>query len=836
MTTGVSSTGTATGPSLIVNGLISGITTPKVIDALLEAYQEPITNLEEKQTSLNAEAADYRTIATALQAIQTAAQALNTKSQWDLATATSSNTSVASAVAGAGAQTGSLTFTVDQLAQANVLASTGGVASESQVVTSSPSILVATGAPGIGFSGLTAGAGLTEGTYTISVTQSSAAAKVTGTALASSITVGPTATLSVTVNGVTRTLAIAAGTYTRSSLATAITDAATTAGVGIQASAEATGRLVLSTDRQGATASLSVSGGTALATLGLSVGQSGSGTDAIVTVGGTTTTLSSITPGATVTLAAPGGADITATLASSAGSGGALVRAGTAHAADVSAGNGSLAAVVSAVNGAGLRASASAVQLASGNYILQVSADNTGTQGAVTIGASAFAGSTLGSLETISAAQDAEVSVGGSNGYTLSSATDTFTNLLEGTTVTVASQGQATVTVSPDATGEASRVASLVTSVNKALAEIQAYAGYTTTSKTGGPLMGNAVITDIRQQLLSTFASSAGTSSLASLTSVGVSLNKTGTLAFTRGKFMSAFDTNPTEVANLFNQGGTYTASASGGPGDVTFAFAGTQTVAGSYAVAVSHSATQAVDTGQTLATKIVSTAETLSVTMGAATATYATTAGESLADVAQGLNTSFATAKLTLTAEVVTTGANGAHLQIVSDGYGSAASFTVSSTASGAGTTGLAGPGAFTGTNVVGTIDGMVATGTGQVLSLATGSGLASGLGVVVTATGITTTTTLGTINYRPGAAQSLASAMSAATNAQTGSITSAIKGLTTQATGLNNQISMYTHLEDEQRTLLQQEFATMETNLAKLQNESSELTTQISKLTATG
>lgn len=838
MTSAVTSTGAATGPSLVVNGLVSGITTPKVIDALLEAYQQPITNLQEKQTSLNAEAADYRTIATALQAIQTAAQALNTKSQWDLATATSSNQSVASAVAGAGAQTGSLTFTVDQLAQANVLASSGGVASESEVVTPSSSILVATGAPGIGFSDLTAGTGLANGSYTISVTQSSAAAAVTGRPLGASITVGPTATLSVSVNGgPVQTLKIAGGTYASvSTLATAIDNAAKVQGVALQAAAGPTGELVLSTDRQGATAAVEVAGGTALTSLGLSAGQSATGTDAVVTVGGTRTTLSSITPGAEVTLGAPGGGSIKATLAAPPAVGTALVRSGTARAADVSVGNGSLGAVVSAINGAGLRASASAVQLASGNFILQVSADNTGTQGAVTIGAAAFTGSPLGTLETISSAQDAKVSIGGANGYTLSSATDTFTNLLAGTTVTVGAPGQATVTVSPDATGEASRVATLVTAVNKTLAEIQKYAGYTTSTKTGGPLMGDAVITDLRQQLLSTFASATGTSSLGNLTSVGISLNKTGTLSFTRGKFVSAFDTDPSEVANLFSQGGTYNASSAASPGDVSFAFAGTQTIAGSYAVAVSHSATQALDTGQTLATKAVSTAETLSVTMGGAVATYSTTAGESLADVAQGLNASFASAKLTLTAEVVTAGATGAHLQIVSDGYGTAASFTVSSTASGAGTTGLAGATAFTGTNVVGTIGGMAATGNGQALTLPTGSGPASGLGVVVSAAGITSTTTLGTIDYRPGAAQSLASAMGEATNAQTGSVTTAVKGLTTQATGLNNQISMYQRLEDEQRTLLQKEFATMETNLAKLQNESSELTNQIKKLTATG
>ncbi len=833
---GVTSTGAATGPSLVVNGLVSGITTPKVIQALLQAYQVPITNLEQKQTGLNAQAADYRAIATALQAIQTAAQTLSTASQWNLATATSSSSSVASATAGPGAQTGSLSFSVDQLAQANVLASTGGVGSESQVVTSAPSLLVATGAPGIGFSDLTAGAGLALGSYTLTVSQASGAASVTGTALGSSITVGSTATLNLKVDGATKTVTIAAGTYTASSLATAVTKAAASAGAAVQASAGPTGHLVLSTDRQGATASLTVTGGSALGALGLAATQTATGTDAVVTVGGTTTTLSSITPGQPVTLHAPGGAIISATVAASAGPGGALVRAGTAHASDVAVGNGSLSSVVAAINGAGLGATASAVQLASGSYILQVLADSTGTAGAVTVGSAAFSGSTLGSLQTITSAQNAEISVGGANGYTLSSATNTFTNLLQGTTVTAGSLGQATVTVTRDAGGEASRVQKLVTAANKALALIQKYAGYTTTAKRGGPLMGDAVVTDLRQQILSTVASATGTSSLANLASAGVSLVKTGTLSFTRTTFVNAFDANPTAVADLFVQGGSYTPSAAGTAGDVSFAFAATQTLPGSYQVLVRHSATQALDTGRTLATKTVGTAETLTVAMGAATATYSTTAGESLTAVATGLNAAFAAQKLTLTATVVTAGATGAHLQIVSDGYGSSASFTVASSATGTGTTGLAGTGPFTGTNVAGTIGGVAATGNGQVLSVPTGSGSAAGLGVVVTAAGITTTTTLGTFTYRPGVAQSLAAAMARATNTQTGSITSAIKGLTAQATGLGTQIARYQRLESEQRTMLQREFVTMETNLSKLQNENSMLTSQISKLPATG
>ena len=124
----------ANGNQIVVNGLVSGINTTAVIQALLQGYQAPITNTEEQQATETAQADDYRALNNDFQAVQTAAEALSTQSSWNLATATTSNADVATATAAAGAQTGSLAFTVNQLAQANVLASSSGVSSEGQIV------------------------------------------------------------------------------------------------------------------------------------------------------------------------------------------------------------------------------------------------------------------------------------------------------------------------------------------------------------------------------------------------------------------------------------------------------------------------------------------------------------------------------------------------------------------------------------------------------------------------------------------------------------------------------------------------------------------------------
>ena len=829
MTTSTTST---TASPLVVNGLISGINTQAVIQALLQSYQLPINNLQSEQSTLNSKASDYQTLNTDLQSLMTAANALNTSSQWNLASATTSNGAVATATSSPGAATGSLSFAVSQLAQANLLASTGGVSSTGTVVTSSPSLLLATGGEALGFAGLSAGSGLALGAHSLKVTQSSAAASVTGTAVTTPVTINSlNDTLVLSVNGSPVSLTLASGTYnSASALAGAINTAASGAGVGVSAAATSSGALQLSTTEQGSAATLSVS--TTNAALGLTAGQSGTGTNAVVQVDGTATTLSALNPGGSVTLNAPSGT-ITATLNASAGPSGALVSIGSASAQVVSTGNGSLASVVSAINGAGLGLSASAVQQSNGSYLLQVGATGTGLSGAASVDASAFSGGPLGGLVTLTQAQDAVVQVGGTSGYSVSSSTDTFSGLLAGTAITAVATGQATVTVSPDAAGEATQVGNLVKAANQALSDLQTYAGYDSATKTGGPLMGSSVLSSLQQGILSVFATAAGTSGLGNSSNVGITLNKDGTLSFDSAAFQAAYSANPQKVASLFTQGGTFSPASTSLTGQVSFVYAGNQTAPGTYAVSVSHSATQATDTGSVVAGGSVASSEQLTVTQGSATATYAVTAGASLTSIAAGLNAAFSAQGLGVTASVVS---SGTQLQLTSNGYGSAATFQVASNTA-SGPTGLGGatantPTSFTGTDVVGTINGVTATGTGQVLAAPTTDPTLQGLSVLVTATGITSATNLGSLTYTPGLAQQLTSIADAATNATSGSITTAIQGLQQQATGLNGQIANYQQLEVSQQQLLQNEFATMEATLGSLKNESSQLSSSLAGL----
>ena len=819
---------------LLVNGIVSGINTTQVIQALLQAYQAPITNLQQEQTTLASQAANYRTINTDMTAVQTAAQALNQSSSWNLMTATSSNTTVATANASAGATAGTLSFTVADLAQGNVLLSSGGVASQAQSVTGATSLLVATGGAAIGFSGLAASAGLTLGSHAISVTQSSAAASVSSAAALSpttTITAGTNDSLNLDVGGTTYALTLAPGPYSPSALVGAINSAATSAGAPVMASLSSGGELQLATTEQGSAATLSVTG-SSLSALGLTSGQSAVGVDAVVAVDGTDTTLSAINPGSTVSLNAPSGS-ITATVASSPASSGSLISAGDASSALVGTGNQSLGAVVSNLNSAGLNLTATAVQESSGQYRLQIAAGATGLAGAVSIDSSGLSGGALGPISTITNAVNAAVNVGGAGGYTLESATNTFSNLLAGSSVTVASLGTTTLTVTPDASGEASAVSSLVTAANQALSDISSLAGYNASTKTAGPLMGSAVVQSLQQSILSTFATAAGASGLGSAANVGIKLTSTGTITFDQSAFEKAFQSNPSSVTSLFTAGGTLSPASPSYGGQVSLIYGDPKTAAGSYSVQLTQSATQATATGSVLAGGTVSAGESLDIKMNGVDANFAVSAGQSLSEVATGLNQLFAAQGFGLSAYVQ----NGDQLTVASDAYGSANGFSIASSAPGAGTTGLGGavadaPVDYAGTDVAGSINGVAATGNGQELIAPSSDPALHGLSLLVTTPGISSATTIGSYTYAPGLAQQLLSIAQGASDASTGSLSAAIKGLGNQSSGLTGQITNYQNLEQEQQTLLTNQFATMESTLGSLKNESSALSSQINNL----
>ncbi len=845
----------------LVSGL-SGVNIQAVINALLQAYELPVVNLENEQSQLNSQVADWQAINKDIATFQTAAQALATPSGWNLATATSSDTSVATATASAGAASGSLTFTVGQLAQAEILASKNSVASTSTSITSDSQYLLSKGAEAYGFQWLAAvqGSGLALGSHSIQVTQASQSATITGTAaLASQTFTTSDNTLGLTVNGTAYSLALPTGTaLSPSQIVSDLNSAAGTAGAPVNFSLNSSGELVISTNDQGSANTLEVNTSTAttdpstaLTALNLSsvAGTTVSGVNAIVNVDGTSNTLTNITPGGEVSLTSgdSSGGSIEAKFASASGTNGATASLsdGTVSATNVSLGNGSLGDVVSNINSANAGITASAVDTSSG-YILQLASSTTGTDGQITVplsGTDAYNpfGSVLGNMNIIQSAQNAQLSVGGSSGYTLSSQTNTFQNVMPGTNVTVAGTGSATITVSPDAAGQATQVQNLVNDANQVLSDIQKYAGYNESTKTAGPLMGNAILQGIQSQILSTFATDGGASNLGNALAAGISVTSNGTISFDKSTFESEFAAHSHQVAALFEQG-IQLPSGSTYAGQVSLVYASNQTQPGTYALTVTQPALQATDTGNeyySSSSSTVSAAETLTIGSGGTTATYSTTAGETLSAIAQGLNQTFAAKSMALSAQVVDT-SSGYAVQVTSNSYGSSAGFSVSSTASGTGTTGLAAAANTTynyaGQNVAGYINlngtDVYGVGNGQYLAFPTGNSTLAGLDLQITTPSTDTYPLTTNITYVQGLSQQLSSQMYNASNPINGSVTTTVNNLQQQSTGLDPQIAFYQQIVAQEKSSLEAQFSKMEATIGSLENQGSMLSASLAQL----
>src|SRR6185437_4487085 len=123
--------------------------------------------------------------------------------------------------------------------------------------------------------------------------------------------------------------------------------------------------------------------------------------------------------------------------------------------------------------------------------------------------------------------------------------------------------------------------------------------------------------------------------------SAGLAVTSSGTITFDQKAFEAAYDANPTAVQAMFTEGGTFSPANPSFAGQLSVGGATNNTVPGTYAVTISQSAAQAVDTGSaTFAapTSALGAAESYTVTSGSNSATYAATAGESLASVVSGL------------------------------------------------------------------------------------------------------------------------------------------------------------------------------------------------------
>ena len=166
------------------------------------------------------------------------------------------------------------------------------------------------------------------------------------------------------------------------------------------------------------------------------------------------------------------------------------------------------------------------------------------------------------SLANITAAQDAELKIGGASAgaYSVTSDTNQFDKLIAGTSITVSKvETGVTVGATTDTKAIADMMQKVVDAANTALSEVKTQTKTTTgttggkTTVTGGPLSGDFMIRQISDKILSTVSNGLSTTNgdpvnYGSLSKLGIDLTSDGSMKFDATKFTSAYTADPTAV------------------------------------------------------------------------------------------------------------------------------------------------------------------------------------------------------------------------------------------------------------------------------------------------
>lgn len=216
-----------------------------------------------------------------------------------------------------------------------------------------------------------------------------------------------------------------------------------------------------------------------------------------------------------------------------------LTVGGQAH--SVALTSGSAADVAKAINDAKIGVQASTITVDDPNNVgqtmtvLQLTGGQTGA-------ANSFTATGLSQpMTNLVSAGDAKISVGtiGSGGYTVSSATNTFTDAIPGVTFTVSKvESGVTVSIGSDTDKISGLVQSLVNAANSVKLGIGTYTGK------GQLLQGDSMVNSINESMSTVFSSA--TASGKSLTNYGIELTQEGVVSFDPTAFATAYAADPT--------------------------------------------------------------------------------------------------------------------------------------------------------------------------------------------------------------------------------------------------------------------------------------------------
>lgn len=376
----------------------------------------------------------------------------------------------------------------------------------------------------------------------------------------------------------------------------------------------------------------------------------------------------------------------------------------------------------------------------------------------------------------------------------------------------------ANLTVASDTSTIKSNINSFVSAFNSVIAKIDDLTAFDADTLTSQTLFGDTQVLSLKDTLVSELTDNMPglTGDVKALSQIGISLDTSNQLEVDDTTLSSALSNNLDSVMKLFRATGVATNNS------VSYVSSTDKTQASGsagYAVNITQAAQQATYTGSTSSASGLS--ETLTFTGGAFGSSghvVSIAAGSTLADVVAKLNGD-STVSGILGASI----SNGV-LKLTTKQYGSAATFTVSSSqalansVSGIGSTSQT----VSGVDVAGTINGETATGNGQYLTGASGNATTDGLQLRITSA---VTGSLGTITVSTGAASLAENISNSATDSIDGSLVVYSKQLGDQSDEITDQITSVKARLAIEEDQLREQFTAMETALTKLDSVSSSL-----------
>jgi flagellar hook-associated protein 2 len=211
-----------------------------------------------------------------------------------------------------------------------------------------------------------------------------------------------------------------------------------------------------------------------------------------------------------------------------------------------------LSDIASKVNAAGLRVTASVFNDGTNNR-LQIRGLDTGAANAITFVENGTSldlngtGATDSSGKTVQDAHDASVKI---DGFTVTRGTNQITGALQGVTLNLKdlTSSPATVTVASDSSAIVDKINAVVTAYNAVVNAAHAASGFGTQKATNPILSGDSAIRIMTDKLSSTVVQSYASGNYSTLGTIGVTLNRDGTMTFDSSKLTKALQIDPASV------------------------------------------------------------------------------------------------------------------------------------------------------------------------------------------------------------------------------------------------------------------------------------------------